>query len=80
MYKCSYNLDQDLEADRNCGLRIKENLEGVRLVLLACVLLSKFTATLTWMRGSLRGMGKYYNFLIRDFSSPLSSSFLNDSA
>jgi hypothetical protein len=80
VYKCSYNLDQDLEADRNFGLRIKENLEGVHLVLLACVLLSKFTATLIWMRGSLRGMKKYYNFFIRYFSSPLSSSFLNDSA
>lgn len=50
MYKCSCNLDQDLEVDRNCGLRIKENFEAVHLFTFACVLLSKFTATLIWMR------------------------------
>jgi len=36
--------------DRNCGFRIKENVEAVHLIMLDCVLLSKFTATLIWMR------------------------------
>lgn len=34
IYNCKYNLDQDLEMDRSCGLRSKEKFEVIPLVFL----------------------------------------------